>query len=173
MKLKPLATAAEKGRARARARKDADHTDLSTEDPERGRVQELERARLISRIRLRPLQRTRLLGHRPEVTRIHGLQRTPGIIPGEARFRVHKDLTTMRTEDLLQKQDLRLFRRHWAGVQNRCLHRMHLQVNSRKIQMRLFKECTLISLSCTLERTGLQPDLTQSTQVGFRRIPDG
>ena len=101
-----------KGRARARGRKGVDRTDLSIEDPEKARVQELERARLISRIRLRPLQRIRLLVHPPEVTRIRGLQRTHETTHGQARIRAHKDLITMLKEVLLQKQDIRLFRQH-------------------------------------------------------------
>ena len=138
--------------------------DLSIEDPERAKEKALdpEKAKLISRIRLRPLQCTHRLAHRPEVGRIRGLQRTHGVTHGQARIRVPKDRTTTLMEDLRQKQDLRLYRQRWTGVRNRCLRRMHLQENNQTIQMRPYKECTLISPSCTLERMGLQPDLTQS-----------
>ena len=114
MKSKPLASSGVKGRARARARTDEDRMDLSIEDPARAREKALdpEKERLISRIRLRPLQRTHLLVHRPEVGRIRGLQRTHGTTHGQARIRVPKDRITMLTEDLLQKQDSRLSRQH-------------------------------------------------------------
>ena len=86
--------------------------DLSIEDPARARAKALdpEKGRLISRIRLRPLQRTHRLVHRPEVGRIRGLQRTHGTTHGQARIRVPKDRTTMLMEDLPQMQDLRLYR---------------------------------------------------------------
>ena len=86
--------------------------DLSIEDPVRAKEKALnpEKAKLISRIRLRPLQCTHRLVHRPEVGRIRGLQRTHGTMHGQARMRVPKGRITMLTEDLRQKPDSRLFR---------------------------------------------------------------
>ena len=91
---------------------DVDRMDLSIEDPARAKEKALdpEKAKLISRIRLRPLQRTHRPVHRPEVGRIRGLQRTHGTTHGQARIRVPKDRTTILEEDSLPKQDLRSFR---------------------------------------------------------------